>query len=116
MKYNVGDKVRVRQWDDMEKEFGLDFNGNDISVPNCGFVKEMRKYCGFVVTIHNLTCKDIKYFIEEDDGYFFWTDDMFEDIDSDSLKTHDVHTDWLKTFNYDTKDLKQRIHKLKCFT
>lgn len=24
MKFKVGDRVRIRQWDDMEKEFGLD--------------------------------------------------------------------------------------------
>ena len=27
MRYKVGDKVRVRQWDDMAKEFGTDEAG-----------------------------------------------------------------------------------------
>lgn len=31
--YNVGDKVTIRQWDDMESEFGLNEFG-DIKVPN----------------------------------------------------------------------------------
>jgi hypothetical protein len=30
--YNVGDKVTIRQWDDMESEFGLDKYGG-IKVP-----------------------------------------------------------------------------------
>ena len=33
MRYKVGDKVRVRAWDDMVKEFGIcgsDFNGKEI--------------------------------------------------------------------------------------
>lgn len=44
MKYKVGDKVRVRQWEDMEKEFGLDSAG-DIKTHH-PFVSPMRKYCG----------------------------------------------------------------------
>ena len=30
--YNVGDKVTIRQWDDMESEFGLNESG-EIKVP-----------------------------------------------------------------------------------
>ena len=36
MEYKVGDKVRVRKWDDMEKEFGT--NGRSIITPGCYFV------------------------------------------------------------------------------
>ena len=79
MKYKVGDKVRVRQWDDMVEEFGL-YDRKDIGIPSCFFVKEMRKYCGSVVTIRELTCRDTRYLIEEDDCCFFWTDDMFENM------------------------------------
>lgn len=49
MKFNVGDNVRVREWDDMEKEFGLDQFGN-IKTP-VRFVSTMRKYCGKVFTV-----------------------------------------------------------------
>lgn len=31
--YNIGDKVTIRQWEDMESEFGLNEFG-DIKVPN----------------------------------------------------------------------------------
>ena len=44
MNYKVGDKVIIRKWDDMEKEFGLDSDG-DIKA-KCCFVKSMREYCG----------------------------------------------------------------------
>ena len=41
--YNVGDKVTIRQWDDMESEFGLKYGS--INVPK-HFTKDMKKYCG----------------------------------------------------------------------
>lgn len=42
--FQVGDVVRVRSWDDMKAEFGLDYDGNI----NCrfGFTRAMQKMCG----------------------------------------------------------------------
>lgn len=42
--FQVGDVVRVRSWDDMKDEFGLDADGNI----NCrfGFTRVMQKMCG----------------------------------------------------------------------
>lgn len=44
MKFEVGNKVKVRSWEAMREEFGLDKNGN---IP-CErvFVKEMKEHCG----------------------------------------------------------------------
>lgn len=47
--YNVGDKVTIRQWDDMESEFGLNEFGN-IRVPNA-FTESMKQYCGQTLSI-----------------------------------------------------------------
>lgn len=47
--FHVGDVVRIRQWDDMKAEYGLD-SGCDIPCPGC-FVKGMRQFCGREVTI-----------------------------------------------------------------
>lgn len=63
MKYKVGDKVRVRQWDDMAKEFGESFGSIDI--PHFYFPRSMEKYCGEVVTIEkrilaHITSKKMK--------------------------------------------------------
>ena len=44
MQYKVGDWVRIRQWDDMKAEYGLDEYGN-ILVPLI-FTDTMREYCG----------------------------------------------------------------------
>ena len=47
--YNIGDKVTIRQWDDMESEFGLNEFGN-IRVPNA-FTESMKRYCGQTLPI-----------------------------------------------------------------
>lgn len=38
--YNIGDKVTIRQWDDMASEFGLNVFG-DIKVPKAYFTKRL---------------------------------------------------------------------------
>lgn len=79
MKYKVGDKVRVRQWDDMVKEYGfIDSVERDIYIPDCTFVNSMKKFCGSVVTISNIVSNNNRYLIKEDDHLWYWTDDMFE--------------------------------------
>ena len=46
-KFKVGDTVMVRYWDDMAREYMIDYDG-DIGIPSSHtcFTKEMRKYCG----------------------------------------------------------------------
>lgn len=78
MRYKVGDKVRVRDWDDMVKEFGI--CGENITIPGCYFVELMKKYCNCIVTISGLTIHD-KYSVEEDSNGFYWCDEMFEPLD-----------------------------------
>lgn len=51
--YNVGDKVTIRQWDDMESEFGLDKYGG-IKVPKI-FTESMKRYCGQTLPIAYVT-------------------------------------------------------------
>lgn len=48
--YNIGDKVTIRQWDDMESEFGLNEFG-DIKVPKFFFTEPMKQYCGQTLPI-----------------------------------------------------------------
>lgn len=81
MKYKVGDKVRVRQWDDMAKEFG--FSGctkSNIDILGCLFTNSMKKFCGSVVTISNIASDNSRYLIKEDNQNWYWTDDMFENM------------------------------------
>lgn len=48
-RYEVGDKVLIRDWDDMVKEFGLFSDGYIRCVP-C-FVTGMKKFCNKIITI-----------------------------------------------------------------
>ena len=45
-----GTTVTIRQWDDMEEEFGLDTRGA-IQTPKYCFPEEMRAFCGTKVKI-----------------------------------------------------------------
>lgn len=74
-KFKVGDRVKVRSWDSMAKEYGMD--GGSIQIP-CVFVPKMRKYCGQVVTIRFISSTG-RYLIKEDNGYgWVFSEQMFE--------------------------------------
>lgn len=76
--YNVGDKVTIRQWDDMAAEFGLDRYGN-INVPK-RFIKQMKKYCGQtlpIVHVHRHTPSWFDSYCLDDSSIVF-SSPMFE--------------------------------------
>lgn len=47
--FKVGDKVKIRQWDDMVEEFGIDETG-DIDC-RCCFTDDMTELCGETAVI-----------------------------------------------------------------
>lgn len=94
MGYKVGDKVRVRQWDDMAKEFGVN-NGN-IPINGCLFVKEMKQYCGRTYEVYDTS---LYYILATENEVLEWcfADSMLEDVnslsytpDSSTLETEDT--------------------------
>lgn len=76
MKYKVGDKVRVREWQDMAKEYSVDGNGNIIGIGIYFFAKSMKKLCGKTVTIKKV--HSYGYEINEINDAYSFTDEMFE--------------------------------------
>ena len=50
--FKVGDKVRIRSWEDMTKEYGTTWNG--IDTPGWSFVDSMKELCGTEFTITKL--------------------------------------------------------------
>ena len=49
--FKVGDKVKIRQWDDMANEFGYEDDDEDMIDCRFGFTDLMKKYCGKTATI-----------------------------------------------------------------
>lgn len=79
-KFKVGDRVRVRSWKDMEKQYGLNIFGS-IRTPGDSFATHMKQYCGKVVTINAVGEKKYNgYSIYgiENGGCWDFTDAMFE--------------------------------------
>ena len=92
MKFKVGDKVRVREWADMEKEFGLDCSG-DIKCRYC-FTRSMREYCGKVFEIKRA---GPEYRI--DNLVWAFSDDMLEPVcDSKIVITTDGKTTLVRLY------------------
>lgn len=88
MRYKVGDKVRVRQWDDMVEEFGTDEAGRINQKTGCRFTEEMKNFCGGVYEIFYVL--ERAYLLKDEYGhtyYWYFTDDMLEDVVSPLLKT-----------------------------
>lgn len=68
MKFTVGDLVRVRTWEDMASEFGINDRGN-IAVRHA-FTPEMDEYFGNreIYRISNIDEQHDRYYLEEEDG------------------------------------------------
>ena len=73
MKYNVGDKVRIKSldWYHENKD-----ETNDIECSNnIWFYREMSKFCGKVMTISHV---GVDYYTMVEDLVGYWTDEMIE--------------------------------------
>ena len=80
MRYKVGDKVRVKKYNDLSYEYGLDYFGF-INTPRYNLNHDMEKYCGEVITIKEIF--SFGYKINEDNGRWIWTDEMLANNDID---------------------------------
>lgn len=94
--YNVGDKVTIRQWDDMAAEFGLDGFG-DINVSKTFFTKRMKQYCGQtfpIVHVNRYTSPIFdSYFLG--DIYAIFSSPMFEQSKPQSVPPSSLSFDSL---------------------
>ena len=86
MKFKVGDRVRIRQWDDMRKEFGLGGGGSI----NCtgSFICSMRDLCGeeFVISeLSELSLSKTALKVRGLETGWTITTDMIELVDGDGM-------------------------------
>ena len=70
MKFKVGDKVRIRK--DLKEGDSFEIYVTD----------EMEELAGKIVTITkvNKTLASVRYVIDKDDGFYSWSEDMFEGL------------------------------------
>lgn len=90
MEFKVGDRVRIRQWEDMEKEFGTDSDG-DIRV--CArFVKRMSHLCGREAIISEIYGQGVKLDFDNKTGDIDWgyTTDMIEKVEDTEMTKKDL--------------------------
>lgn len=97
----IGKRYRIRQWDDMEMEFGLDEREN-IKVPYI-FVKNMRCLCGKEATLKKINRKLVELgdWIDCDqlDTKWGFNADMLEEIDTETA----IDSDEPDYYNYKYK-------------
>ena len=76
--YNIGDEVTIRQWEDMESEFGLNESG-EIKVPK-SFTGYMKQYCGQTLPIVHVHRHTPSWFdsYDLDDSSIVFSSPMFE--------------------------------------
>ena len=77
MKYKVGDMVQIRQWEDMEKEFGIKRGNIDCRF---SFVPEMKIFCGKrlrIINTYKNSSGEIDYTLKTGADWSF-SEDMFE--------------------------------------
>lgn len=89
-KFKVGDRVRIRQWDDMEKEFGL----NSCGSINCkyGFTVSMKKLCGQEATIGEIIDNRVYLTAVDEpglDSYWSFSTDMIEPVETEKTVEFD---------------------------
>ena len=68
--FSIGQRVRIREWDDMKEEFGLD-EREDYILCRPVFAMEMRPLCGATATVESFGDDEIDIFLkdwENDDG------------------------------------------------
>lgn len=85
----VGDKVKIRTWESMEKEFGLDKDG-DINIRPCFFTTEMKQYCGKTLTVARID-SDGLFNVKEDIHGFYFCKKFIECVVNDNPEKQSVH-------------------------
>lgn len=91
MKYKVGDKVKIKTWEQMESEFGLD----DFGAIDCGaefFVPSMKDFCG---TVQEISEAEVGWYVMKGIGdVYSFIDEMIEglaEVPAPDMVNHPSH-------------------------
>lgn len=91
--FHIGDVVRIRDWEDMEQEFGLNEYGNIAC--RFSFTDKMGSYCGEVYTIEYIDERKHVHFAERhslssDFNVSFDMIELVEDSGPDQIQDNDL--------------------------
>ena len=89
MEYKLGDRVRIKTWEKMAEEFGVDEDG-DIRMSNTFyFNKSIKQYCEKIYVIKNANYYNGYYYRLEGINDYTFNDDMIEqkELTKEDLKT-----------------------------
>lgn len=82
-KFKIGELVRIRQWDDMVKEFGTRATGSVNC--KCTFTVDMKPLCGKYAEIKDLRVDGIVFLhffnCEKEEKYWSYSTDMIEKVE-----------------------------------
>ena len=79
MKYGIGQKVRVKDFSELAKKYGVQSNG-DIYIGDYAFEREMKVYCGEEYYIANHYDGNLYELTLNDGGYWYFIDEVLEDM------------------------------------
>ncbi len=87
MKYKVGDRVKIKTWEELEKEFGVDSEGVDINTPpfaRVWYSRQMETILNDKFSDRILVIKAIKddyyYIMEGMSSNWVWEDYMIKEL------------------------------------
>lgn len=101
MKFKAGDRVQFKTWEEMEKEYGLD-NDGDISPKhsNTSFVKSMKFLCGAFATVKKTNGRTVyltDISVENKSGWkWCYSEYMLKPANTDKYELH-IMSDGKKT-------------------
>lgn len=78
MKFKVGDKVKVKSWEEMANTYGIDEDGDIIINGSCVFSKAMEIYCDNVYEVNKLLVGNCCFLTNCEEWYF--TDEMLDKV------------------------------------
>lgn len=81
MKFKVGDKLRIREWDDMLEEYGENYGGIACMFL---FTNEMRDMCGKVFTVKEII------------GEHLYSEEEIESADPNLIDSWNISEDMLE--------------------